>query len=164
MNKTKTTNKTHGLFWQLVKELPNYNGAYREVIKEGIVHQFSNGKTCSLSELWYKYPREYSLMIEDLKRQTAKTNAHKAVQPEADMWRKRVIAAICGWLDACNYKFNSPGEKVSYAISTACRAANCADFNKITVNRLSDIYSEFKRKQATVDNTSDLPNLFINPN
>ena len=65
----KATKKkpNHALFWTLLKQVPGYNEAYKEVIKEGIVSEASGGRTQSLSELYEKYPKEYGLMIEKLK-------------------------------------------------------------------------------------------------
>ena len=58
---------SHALFWTLLKEVPGYDPHYKDVIKEGIVHEHSRGRTTSLSEMYAKYPREYSLMIEAMK-------------------------------------------------------------------------------------------------
>lgn len=58
---------SHALFWTLLKEVPGYDPRYKDVIKEGLVHEHSGGRTTSLSEMYTKYPREYSLMIESMK-------------------------------------------------------------------------------------------------
>lgn len=142
-----TRNKPrHALFWALLKETPGYREAYKEVIKEGVVHRYSGGRTTSLSEMYAKYPAEYSGMIEALKGDYEQ----RQVRYEAarDKAAKRVIAAICAWLDKRGYRFGSREEKVRYCLSVACRAANCPDFNRIPESRLTAIYSLFRRKNS----------------
>lgn len=138
------TNKTHGLFWTLLKNVDNYNPAYKEVIKDGIVNQYSEGKTCSLSELYTKYPVAYGRMIEDMK--GSSRDRQDRYDDGLDKERKRVLAAICGWIDKIGYQFPTPADKISYAKSIACRAANCGYFNKIPASRLTAISFLYNNK------------------
>lgn len=80
LNRKRNTPPSHALFWTLLKEVPGYDPHYKDVIKEGIVHEHSGGRTTSLSEMYTKYPKEYSLMIEAMKgNQEQKKPATKAV-------------------------------------------------------------------------------------
>lgn len=161
--KAKTSNKTHGLFYSLMKQVPGYNAEYRDVIKEGLVGAASKGKTCSLTELWEKWPADYHRMIEEMKIAT-RTSPPTPLPRERgidrptgekkadakDKWRKRCIAAVCGWLDARNVHFATREEKVGYAIGCICRAGSASELNAISEARLKDVYNEFKRKTAVV--------------
>ena len=144
--KTTKNKPTHALFWSLLKETPGYREAYKEVIKEGIVHQYSGGRTSSLSDMYRKYPAEYSEMLEAMKG----NGDQRQMRYEAgrDRAAKRLIAAIATWLDKQGYQFGSREEKIRYCRSVACRAANCPDFNRIPESRLTAIYNLFCRKNS----------------
>ena len=88
---------SHALFWTLLKETPGYDPHYKDVIKEGIVHEHSGGRTTSLSEMYAKYPREYSLMIEAMKGTPEQKKAR--YDSQENNARRRVIAAISEWVD-----------------------------------------------------------------
>lgn len=148
------TNKTHGLFWSLIKNVKGYNPSYKEVIKDGLVHQYSEGRTTSLSELYTKYPGDYCRMIEDLKGSSIEKQGR--YYDSLDKERKRVIAAICGWIDKIGYKFENPSEKIVYAKAVACRAANCALFNKIPASRLTAISFLYSNKTDVCTEQADL--------
>lgn len=137
-------NKSHGLFWMLLKETEGYNEAYKDVIKEGIIHQYSGGKTTSLNELYEKYPAAYSRMIEDMKGTREKRRSRYL--NDQDKNRKRAIAAVCSWLDKINYKFDTKKEKTDYAKACICRAASCLDFNKIPASKLTAISFLYNNK------------------
>ncbi|GAB6394205.1 MAG: hypothetical protein MdMp024_0517 [Bacteroidales bacterium] len=141
--KTKVVSK-HALFWSLLKQLPNYNERYKDVIKEGVVHEYSGGRTESLSEMYAKYLAAYSDMIEALKGD--KRQRQGRYEATRDLTRKRVIAAICSFLDKQGLMFPSAADKVRYAKGIACRAANCPVFNKIPDSRLSAIYNLYCEK------------------
>lgn len=136
----------HALFWELIKAVPGYRKEYKDVIKEGLVHQWSDGKTCSLSEMYRKYPDRYSLMVEDMKGDSRQRL--ERYEEGRDKAAKRVIAAICEWLDKLGYKFETRGDKIRYALAVACRAANCGNFNKIPESRLTAIYSLYCNKNS----------------
>lgn len=61
---------------------------------------------------------------------------------EADRLRKRVIAAIGGWL-----RLAGQPEGLDRIKGIACRAAQCEDFNKIPNERLRNLYYAFLNKQ-----------------
>lgn len=61
---------------------------------------------------------------------------------EADRWRKRVLAAIGGWLRMIHRDENAAKIK-----AIACRATGYAAFNDIPVERLRNIYYAFQKKQ-----------------
>lgn len=61
---------------------------------------------------------------------------------EADRWRKRVLAAIGGWL-----RLLSKNENQHVLKGIACRATGHSSFNDIPVDRLRNIYYAFAKKQ-----------------
>ncbi len=151
----KKRTPSHGLFWTLIKETPGYDPRYKEVIKEGIVYEHSGGRTISLSEMYTKYPREYSLMIEAMKGGREQRKAR--YEDSVDIARKRVIAAICKYVDKMGYTFLSNTDKIRYVIGIACRAANCSEFNAIPESRLSAIYNLYcKRNKVDINGNPEL--------
>ncbi|WP_099465871.1 hypothetical protein [Parabacteroides provencensis] len=153
------TNKTHGLFWSLLKNVEGYNSAYKDVIKDGLVYKYSDQKTTSLNELYEKYPDAYCRMIEDLK--GTFTERQERYYDGLDKERKRVIAAICGWIDKVGYKFDNPSEKIVYAKAVACRAANCALFNKIPASRLTAISFLYSNKTDVCTDQAELSSIIF---
>lgn len=142
---------SHALFWTLIKETTGYNEAHKELIKEGLVHQYSGGLTCSLSEMYRKYPDKYSLMLDALKGNAAQRKAR--YETARDKAAKRVIAAICCWLDKLGYRFENRDDKIRYTLAVACRAANCANFNAIPESKLIAIYNLYCNKnKVNTDN------------
>lgn len=148
MTKRKTTSKkapSHALFWTLLKRTPGYDERYREVIKEGVVDSYSGGRTSSLSEMYRKYPAEYSLMIEKMKKSVP--GGKRAIYDEdLDNERKRVIAVICAGVDKRGLTFPSDEDKLAYVKRVACRAANCGYFNAIPLSRMRAIYNDWNKK------------------
>ena len=147
---TKRCAPSHALFRTLLKEVPGYDPRYKDVIKEGLVHEHSGGRTTSLSEMYARYPKEYSLMIEAMKGTPQQKKAR--YEDSANLARRRVIAAICQWVDKLGYTFESDQTKIRYVMGIACRAANCGNFNAIPESRLSAIYNLY-RKRNSVDIT-----------
>lgn len=146
MATTKKKAPSHALFWTLIKETPGYNDKYKDVIKEGLVDQYSGGRTSSLSEMYSKYPAEYSNMLEAMKGSSRqKQNRYEGTRDKA---AKRVIAAICSWLDKLGYTYPTPADKIRYAMAVACRAANCLNFNAIPESRLTAIYNLYCNKNS----------------
>lgn len=143
--KTKKQKKgsQHSAFWALIKNIPGYQAEHKELIKEGIVHEYSRGKTTSLSEMYRLLPAEYSMMIEALK---GNSDRRSVYDEKRDRASKRVIASICSWLDKLGYQFETSSEKIRYAKAVACRASNCSDFNKIPESRLAAIYNLYCNK------------------
>ena len=101
--KRQTKKHSHALFWTLLKETPGYDPCYKEVIKEGIVHEHSGGRTTSLNEMYENYPSEYSRMIDAMKPKGEKRLM--AYEERRDRSAKSVIAAICQWVYKLGYKF-----------------------------------------------------------
>lgn len=60
-----------------------------------------------------------------------------------DKMRKRVIAAIGGWLRL----IGKGNEGVDYIKSIACRAAKTEKFNQISYDRLTTLYNMFLKRQ-----------------
>lgn len=149
------SNKTHGRFWSLLKQLQNYDDSFKDELKENICLEYSGKRTASLSELYNKFPADYEQMIADLKRATQNTpQAKSGYDREGDLWRKRCIAAVCSWLDRQGLVLE-PKQKVSYAIGVITRASNCRDFNKIPVSRLTEIYSHFIKRNEVDPTAAD---------
>lgn len=143
----KTANKTHGRFYSLLKQTPGYESRLRNQMKEALVEHYSDGKTISLTEMYEKYPESYEKMIYSMKKQRlVSPQAKRVYDPESEIWRRRVIAAICSWVDSSGI---STTDKVAYAKSVACRAANCNDFNRISQVRLTELYNAFIKKAGT---------------
>lgn len=63
-----------------------------------------------------------------------------------DKLRKRVIAAIGGYLRATRHE-----SSIETIKSIACRATGYADFNKIPAERLQNVYNTFRNKQKDID-------------
>jgi hypothetical protein len=145
---TKVKNKTHGLFWQLLRLTPGYDGRFRDVIKEGTVYEYSNGRTESLSEMYEKYPGDYCRMIDDMKRSLPRETRQDIYRSAANLARRRVIAAVCTWMDKQGFAFPDEKTRTAYAIKAACRACNSSDFNAISESRLTAVYSLFCKKNA----------------
>ncbi|MFA5689918.1 MAG: hypothetical protein WC959_12395 [Kiritimatiellales bacterium] len=74
----------------------------------------------------------------------------KSLDSDADLWRKRVIAAIFGWCKNISYPADMATVK-----GIAARAAGWDRFNEIPVSRLRDIYYEFRRKNKTTETVQE---------
>ena len=61
---------------------------------------------------------------------------------EIDVWRKRVMAAIGGWLKVMSVESNAAKIK-----AIACRASAFENFNDIPRERLNNLYYAFLKKQ-----------------
>ena len=64
---------------------------------------------------------------------------------EADKWRKRVMGAIGGYLDAIGGKSNA-----NKIIAIACRASGYDSFNAIPVDQLRSIYNAFINRAKAI--------------
>ncbi|MDR1543812.1 MAG: hypothetical protein LBS50_05280 [Prevotellaceae bacterium] len=60
----------------------------------------------------------------------------------ADLWRKRVIAAIFGY-----YKVENRSATIEMVKGTACKASGYENFNKIPLERLKNLYFGFLKKK-----------------
>lgn len=141
----KKTNNVHAKFWSLLRCTPGYDEKYRDLIKEGIVNEYSGGKTTSLSEMYEKYRKEYDAMIASMSRNPQVVR--KQYDKERDMCGKRVIAAICSWIDLNRYKVK---DKVGYAKRIACRASQCDNFNKIPLSKLRALYAMYRKMNGVL--------------
>ena len=109
---------------------------------------------------------EYSLMLFDnFKVQSSvDLNAHQLIDliyslekqtspevAELDKWRKRVMAAIGGYLKVSGQK-----NTIEIIKAVACRASEYKRFNEIPKQRLIDVYSAFKNKQKTYENVENI--------
>ena len=59
-----------------------------------------------------------------------------------DKWRKRLIAAVGGWMKAMNKEGN-----IDVIKAIACRAARVDNFNRIPIERLRSLYYAFNEKR-----------------
>lgn len=78
----------------------------------------------------------------------------KKVNPEMaemDKRRKRLMAAIGGWLKAMHMHSDSSRIK-----AIACRAAKQDDFNAIPTDRLRSLYYAFSKAEKDLSNVSEL--------
>lgn len=64
---------------------------------------------------------------------------------EEDKWRKRVIAAICGYIDSNSIQTT---DKVKYAKSIATKASSVKDFNDIPIHKLQLLYNMFLKSNS----------------
>ena len=82
------------------------------------------------------------------------TSLERAIEPEIvkmEIWRKRVIASVGGWMKLVGY--GTGMEKIK---AIARRASGVDDFNKIPVERLINIYNTFLHKQKDWKNIGEL--------
>jgi hypothetical protein len=140
----QTKKRNFGLFWTLIREIDGYKEAFKDVIKEGVVHQYSGGKTESLTEMFEKYPEEYARMMTALKGDHNRKQSR--YDKEIGVARGRVIAVICKWVDKMGYKFGTKDEKLEYVKGVAARSADAPSFNKIPLSRMSAVYNLFLKK------------------
>lgn len=69
-----------------------------------------------------------------------------------DKMRKRVIASIGGW-----FRLIGKGNAgISYIKGVACQAAKVDNFNKIPLERLTNIYNMFLRKQKDAKSVNEV--------
>lgn len=139
----KTTNP-HAWFFAYLKTVDGWGQGYDEVIKEGIIFDYSGGKTESLKELFEKYPTKYRKMRAELSPRTQKQQADDRL----DKARKKLIAAIFSNLEGRGYK-----PTMDYVKAVACKGAKVTRFNDIALPTLKDLYNRFRNKdlQASVN-------------
>ena len=130
-------------FYRLLPMQPGYQNDYAKELKETLVKSFSGGRTASLRTIAHLYPAEYFQLLEYMKLCSGKQGAYSR---DGEKWRRRVLAAICSYLDDQDYKFDTKQKKLSYAISIACRSAGCDRFNSIPVPALRKVYNTFSKK------------------
>lgn len=128
--------------------------------KELLVHTASKGKTTHVSEFRRIDPEGYTGMITALEKLVREKDGSD--NQEHDRWRKRVIAAIAGWLDATGCQ---AGDRVAYIKKIACRAATGkeeGEFNKLTIPQLRYVYNSFVKQRKTYERSKELTAI-INP-
>ena len=111
--------------------------SYQKVSDEDraqLVCSWTKGRTTSARALT---PAEMSEIVAKLQH---------ADRDSADIWRKRVIAAVYGFLKKMNKEANPDIVK-----GIACRAAKAKDFNKIPVQRLVSLYTAFTNMQKDLN-------------
>lgn len=141
--KTKTTNP-HAWFFAYLKTVDGWGQGYDEVIKEGIIFDYSGGKTESLKVLFEEYPTKYRKMHAELSPRTQKQQADDRL----DKARKKLIAAIFSNLEGRGYK-----PTMDYVRAVACKGAKVTKFNDIAFPTLKELYNRFRNKdlQASVN-------------
>lgn len=128
----KQATNPHKWFFSYVQNIDGFDKSFEKEIRAGIVEDFSDGKTSSLSELYKKYPTLYNAM----KRQFT-----SELKDREDKARKRLIAAIFSTLENNGYK-----PTTDYVKRVACQAAKVKWFNDIPLNTLKDLYNKFRNK------------------
>lgn len=99
-----------------------------------LICSWTKGRTTSARELT---PKEMQDIVDKLQ---------NAEQSNPDVWRKRVMAAIYGFLSKMNKEATPELVK-----GIACRAAKIEDFNKIPVQRLVSLYTAFTNMQKDLN-------------
>lgn len=132
---TKTTNP-HAWFFAYLKTVDGWGQGYDEVIKEGIIFDYSDGKTESLKELFEKYPTKYRKMRAELSPKNKQD-----IKNKLDQARKRLIAAIFE-----NVEQNGYQASMEYVKAVACQGAKEKRFNDIPLQTLKNLYNRFKNK------------------
>ena len=131
--KTKTSNP-HAWFFAYVNNLEGYDKNFAKVIREGIILEYTNGLTGSLSDLYTLYPNMYAQMRIELSQERAN---------ELDKARKRLIAVLFSYL-----KKGEERPSIQYVKSVACNAAKVSLFNDITLAQLKSLYRIFGTKNT----------------
>lgn len=132
MNTTKSN--PHAWFFNYVTGLEGYNKDFSKTIREGIILEFTNGSTGSLSELYASNPAMYRTMKITLLQEKAN---------ELDKARKRLIAVLFSFIKKENEK-----PSIQYVKTIACNASNVANFNDIPLNQLKSLYRIFGTKNT----------------
>ena len=129
-NEQVSRTRDYRTFYALLREMRG--GVPEDELKETWVSNYTNGRTTSAQEMTNV---EFALMLGAMELHVRETDPKYV---ELNKWRKRVMAAIVGWLKSRNRTENAAVIK-----AIACRAAGKDDFNKIPLNRLRAIYGEW---------------------
>lgn len=138
MNKTK--HNPHAWFFSYVKNMDGYNKDFEREIRAGIISDYSDGKTESLSELYSDYPANYKRMKHELLND---------IKKQLDSARKRLIAVLFSFLNGKGYNTD-----MDYVKRVACISAKVTNFNDIPMSQLKRLYRTFGEKD-----TSNIPEL-----
>lgn len=100
--------------------------------------------------LWQNFKVESSADLDNHQLIDLCATLEKSARPDIakqSKERKRVIAAIGGWLRISGNEKSTPTENLAYIKSIACRATKYEDFNAIPTERLRNLYCTFTNKQ-----------------
>lgn len=94
---TKTTKRRNtAMFYALMRQLPHYDSAYQDVIKEGAIHDYltrlygeNHGRALSLRALT---DEEYEGLIQEMRRKVRNLKSPEQLRREAT--RKRIVHQI----------------------------------------------------------------------
>lgn len=134
-------------FWALLRQMPGAD----EGIKCMLVFKFTGARTDSLREM---RKDEYRRMIEHMRILTGSVRLKRNkgnYTEEAEMWRKRAIAAVFGF-----YKKIHEDVSIAYVKAIICRSAQERDINKISVAKLREIYNVWTIKQRIKNNVDNV--------
>lgn len=129
---TKTTNP-HAWFFAYVNNLEGYNKEFAKVIRSGIILEYTDGLTGSLSDLYKNHPAKYIQMKRALVAESFN---------DLDASRKRLIAVLFSFL---SWKNKKPSMK--YVKAIAANAAKVDHFNDIPLKKLKELYRIFGEKK-----------------
>ncbi len=146
---TKNIN-THAKFYVLLKQMNIPTEDKRDFIID-----YTDGVTDSLTELWDKYPAFYADMIRHMESVVKQITAN-SYNGEMDKLRKRVIAAIGGYL-----KQIGQDDSLGYIKVTACNATGYKAFNSIPKERLRNIYNAFTKMQKDFTEVGKINNNYL---
>ena len=103
--------------------------------------------------------REFTVaeLIEVCERLEGKTRPAVKATNDLNVWRKRVIACVGGFLRSTGQRSD-----IDYIKGTACRAAKCKIFNEITLPKLVKIYNHFGEQQDAKKMTAPKTAIYLN--
>lgn len=131
---TTTKYNPHAWFFAHVNSMADYDKKYAEVIRAGIVNEYSNGATDSLSDMYKNHNWLYVQM---------KKSLMNVQYTELDKARKRLIAVLFSYL-----RFNGYQATMQYVKAVASGAAQVDHFNAIPVKKLKSLYRVFGEKKS----------------
>ena len=131
---TKYKYNPHAWFFAYVRNLADYDEVYAEMIRAGIVSEYSNGETDSLSDMYKNHNWQYIQMKKSL------LNTHFN---ELDKARKRLIAVLFSYL-----RFKGYAATMEYVKAVATGASGVDRFNSIPMKKLISLYRIFGEKKS----------------
>lgn len=153
MSTTTKAKGSHSKFWALLKQTENYNEAYKEVIKESWVSEYSDGKYTSLSEFQAAKPFGYNRMLTALDKAVKATK--KSDKDRQNAQRRKLLALIYTF---CKHKSYACTQQ--QAIKIACKSCGVHKFNDATEQKLIAAIKSFENNEATAWVDSVLDKLF----
>lgn len=141
-----------GKFYRLLRLMPGEEDS--EELKEKLVWQFTGFRTDSLREI---KRIEYERLVEYMEGMTGKQETERKRRgyygDEAELWRRRAIAAVFGF-----YKKINEAVTIDYVKGIICRAGKATDINRIPPAAMREIYNSWLMKQrvkGNVDRVAD---------